>query len=399
MKKFQLPYGVQDYLPQECYNKELVEKKLSEVFYKSGYERVETSALEYFDLFDGILPPSAINKMFKMTDSDGSLLVLRPDTTLQICRMAAGNLDTGEINRLYYCENSFEFLTDNSTARTREFAQVGVELLGNTGIDGDIEIILTAIEALKAAGLKDFLIDIGNLDYFGGIIEDCGFDASDAKEITDYINNKDVLGLEMFLTSKRTEAKFRDALIGLPTLFGKDSVLDRAEKLCSNKRSLKAVRDLKKTVAAVRECGLGDYISVDLGMLCGNYYSGLVIRGIAKDLGVSILDGGRYDGLCGKFGAPMQAVGFAIGTKRLLKALENQGALRETLPCDIAYVQLKNFCKEEYAYVNEMKKSGKRVQKTFFTEKEDLLSYCRKKSVRTAVIFDGKNYDEIKVKG
>ena len=141
MKKFQLPYGVQDYLPQECYNKELVEKKLSEVFYKSGYERVETSALEYFDLFDGILPPSAINKMFKMTDSDGSLLVLRPDTTLQICRMAAGNLDTGEINRLYYCENSFEFLTDNSTARTREFAQVGVELLGNTGIDGDIEII------------------------------------------------------------------------------------------------------------------------------------------------------------------------------------------------------------------------------------------------------------------
>ncbi len=399
MKKFQLPYGVQDYLPEECFNKELVEKKLSEVFYKNGYERVETSALEYFDLFDGILPPSAINKMFKMTDSDGSLLVLRPDTTLQICRMATGNLDMSGINRLYYCENSFEFLTDNSTARTREFAQVGVELLGNTGVDGDIEIILTAIEALKAAGLKDFLIDIGNLDYFGGMIEECGFDASDAKEITGYINNKDVLGLEMFLTSKGTEEKFRDALIGLPTLFGKDNVLARAEKLCSNERSLKAVRDLEKTVSAVRDCGLGDYISVDLGMLCGNYYSGLVIRGIAKDLGVSILDGGRYDGICGKFGSPMQAVGFAIGTKRLLKALENQGALEKVLPCDIAYVQLKDFCKEEYVFVNKMKEFGKRVQKTYFATEKDLLSYCKKNSVPTAVVFNGKEYKEIKVKG
>ena len=399
MKKFQLPYGVQDYLPEECYNKELVEKKLSEVFYKNGYERVETSSLEYFDLFDGILPHGTINKMFKMTDSDGSLLVLRPDTTLQICRMAAGGLNTGEVNRLYYCENSFEVLPDNSTARTREFAQAGVELLGRTGIEGDIEIILTAIEALKAAGLKDFLIDIGNLDYFNGLAEECGLCSSDAKDIAGYINNKDILGLEMFLLSKGTEEKFRNMLLTLPTLFGKENVLARAEKLCSNERSLKAVNNLKKIVSAVSECGLGGYISIDLGMLCGNYYSGLVIRGIAKDLGVSILDGGRYDFLCEKFGAPSEAVGFAIGTKRLLKALENQGALVASAPCDIAYIQLKDFTKEEYVYASNAKKSGKRAVKMFFASEKELVTYCRKNGISAAAVFDGDKYKEIKVNG
>lgn len=399
MKKFQLPYGVQDYLPEECYNKELVEKKLTQVFYSSGYEKVETSALEYFDLFDGILPPSAINKMFKMTDSDGSLLVLRPDTTLQICRMAAGELKTGGIKRLYYSENSFEFLPDNSTARTREFAQVGVELLGKTGVGGDVEIILTAIEALKAAGLKDFLIDIGNLEYFNGLAEECGLGATDAKQITGYIDNKDILGLEIFLASKGTEAKFRDALLSLPTLFGKENVLARAKKLCSNKRSQKAISDLEKVLSAVGECGLGEYVSVDLGMLCGNYYSGLVVRGIAKDLGVSILDGGRYDGLCGKFGAPSEAVGFAIGTKRLLKALENQGALVKKAPCDAAYIQLKDFCKEEYSYVRSLKADGKRIEKKFFASETELLSYCKQNSVPLAVVFDGKTRKEIKIKG
>lgn len=397
MKKFQLPYGVQDFLPDECYNKELVENKLAQSFYLSGYDKVETSTLEYYDLFDGILPASAINKMFKMTDSDGSLLVLRPDITLQICRMAAGNLDVKQTRRLYYLENSFEFLSDNSTSRTREFAQVGVELFGKTGIEGDIEIILTAINALKAAGLKDFLIDIGNLDYFAGLAGECGLSADDASLIREYINNKDSLGLELFLEERGTEKKFRDALLALPTLFGKENVLERAEELCSNSRSKKAVQNLKKIVAAVRECGLSEYISIDLGILGGNYYSGLVMRAVAKDLGVSILDGGRYDSLCSKFGYDIEAVGFAIGTKRLLRALEKQGATAAKKPCDIAYIQLKSFCKEEYDFVQAAKKSGKRVEKVYLKTKEELIAYCRSGGIKEAVVLSGKKLESVEI--
>ncbi len=192
MKKFRLPYGVQDYLPEECYQKEHLEKTLSGVFYNAGFEKVETGALEYYDLYNGILDGDGINRMFKLTASDGSLLVLRPDITIQIGRMAAAKL-TGDFHKLYYIENSYEFLPDSmgASARTREFSQAGIEILGKSGVNGDIEAVMLAIEALLGCGLNDFLIDIGDVNFFNGVLSESGLSEADAAELKRCVNSKD----------------------------------------------------------------------------------------------------------------------------------------------------------------------------------------------------------------
>jgi len=110
MKKNSLPFGVQDWLVEECYQKNELEKMLSSVFNGAGFERVETATLEYYDLFGGSSNPADFSRMFKLTDSDGSLLVLRPDITLQIARMAATRL-SGLQQKLYYIGSSYEFLS------------------------------------------------------------------------------------------------------------------------------------------------------------------------------------------------------------------------------------------------------------------------------------------------
>ena len=172
-----LPYGVQDYLPDECYHKNLAERRICNTFSSFGYERIETPALEYSDLYAGVVP---MERMFKLTDNDGGLLVLRPDTTLQVCRMAAKMRFSG-VKKLYYTENSFEYLPNVYTSRTREFAQAGVELLGESGADGDVEVITLAIEAFLSTGLKDFLIEIGDVRFFKCIMRGCGLDEADAR--------------------------------------------------------------------------------------------------------------------------------------------------------------------------------------------------------------------------
>ena len=51
--KQQMPEGVQDFLPDECYNKRRIEEKLRKIFYKSGYDEIDTPMFEYLDVFSG----------------------------------------------------------------------------------------------------------------------------------------------------------------------------------------------------------------------------------------------------------------------------------------------------------------------------------------------------------
>ncbi|MDE6398893.1 MAG: ATP phosphoribosyltransferase regulatory subunit, partial [Clostridiales bacterium] len=327
MKNLQLPFGVQDYMPQECYNKNLVQERLAEVFLRHGFKRVGTPAIEFYDTYEDILSRTAVNKTFRMSDSDGSLLMLRFDPTLQICRMAATKLDAERIEKVYYLENSYEYISDPSTARSREFPQAGMELLGTSGTAGDVEAIVTAIECLQNAGLTDFLLEIGQVDYFNGIVCEAGMSEENARELRALINKKDMLGVEMFLHGKSVNEKFVTQFLQLPTLFGDEDVLDRARTGVVNKKSLRALDNLGEIMSALKDMGLDSYVSVDLGLLRGEYYTGLVMKGFSGRLGVPILDGGRYDDLCAAFGKPMPAVGFSVGVKRLLMALEKEDKL------------------------------------------------------------------------
>lgn len=384
-------------MPQECYNKKIVEDKLSKVFTLHGFSMVQTSSLEYFDLFNEIFDSKNINRMFKMTDNDGGLLVLRPDITLQICRMVATKFDINQINKLYYVENSFEYLPNTSTARSREFEQAGIEMLGKSGFAGDLEILTAAIEGFKACGLEDFLLEIGQVQFFNGLMQEGGVNSEDAKILRGLVNKKDMLGVELFLQNRNLKSEFIKKFLLLPTLFGDESILEKAKNMCSNDTSLKAIDNICYLVSHLKERGLDKYISIDLGMLQGDYYSGLVVRGVAKNLGLSILDGGRYDNLCNALNAPMEAVGFAIGVKRLLIALENQNKLEGLKAIDYAYISDDKFGDFEYETVKNLREGGKTVTKCFLQNGSELAQYCVKNNIAGAFEIAGQTRKDIKV--
>ncbi len=389
MKNLQLPFGVQDYMPQECYNKNLTQEKLAETFVQHGFVRVETPAIEYYNVYDEILSRAAVHKTFKMTDSDGSLLILRPDPTLQICRMAAAKLQSEGIHKVYYLENSYEYLSDPSTARSREFAQAGVELLGTSGTAGDVEIIVVAIESLLAAGLDDFLLEIGQVAYFNGLTSEAGMTENDAETLRALVNKKDMLGVELFLHGKNVDERFVSRFLKLPTLFGGAEVLARAREGVANEKSEQALNNLQEIMEKLTALGLDRYVSIDLGLLRGDYYTGLVMKGFSGKLGVPLLDGGRYDRLGQAFGKTMPAVGFSVGIKRLLIALEKEGKLIACKTPDYAYISDGKDSAHEYAVVSDLRKKGNNVEKCFYCKKSELIAYCKQKGIRHALIFTG----------
>ena len=328
MANCRLPAGVQDVLPRECALLTDLKLKLEKKFSASGYLPVLPAGLEYYETLARSENAVSEEHMFKMTDTDGKLLVLRPDTTLSIARIAATKLGLDRA-RLSYFADKFD-LQSGGGLTSREIFQAGIECLGEEGAFSDAQCIAFSIECLKEAGLRDFIIDIGHVGYFKGLLEEIGLTAAEAEGVRTCINRKDTMNAERLLKKAGVSGDARNNILALPALFGGREVFSAAEALTHNLCARKAVGDLKNIDRLLTEMGYEGYISYDLGMIKPlSYYSGILFSGLVKDLGAPVLSGGRYDNLADAFGKHMPAVGFAMGLKRILVALERQGALPE----------------------------------------------------------------------
>ena len=159
--KVQVPEGVQDFLPEECYNKRKVEEKLRKSFYLRGYNEIDTPIFEYLDMFTGSAAAIEQEKMYKFFEPGSRIMVLRPDITMPIARVVATKLKSSPLPiRLSYISSVYRY-EDLQSAKQRDIAQAGIELLGARGPEADAEVIATAVESLRDLGLSEFQIDIG----------------------------------------------------------------------------------------------------------------------------------------------------------------------------------------------------------------------------------------------
>jgi len=108
MDKFrkQVPDGVEDCLPAECYIKKEIESALRSRFVLSGYDEIETPTYEYLDVFQSGVGAYMQENMIKFVGPSGRILVLRPDLTVPIARVAATKFSKDGIKRLFYIQNS-----------------------------------------------------------------------------------------------------------------------------------------------------------------------------------------------------------------------------------------------------------------------------------------------------
>ncbi|MBP5242731.1 MAG: ATP phosphoribosyltransferase regulatory subunit [Clostridia bacterium] len=216
----------------------------------------------------------------------------------------------------------------------REIYQAGVEFLGVSTAFSDAQAIAFAIDCLLELGVKDFIVDVGHVGFFKGLLEDCGLDEETVEAVRLYVNAKDSINAQALLKKHGAKKSAVEALSALPTLFGGVEVLTRAEKYTDNPTALAALTHLKKVYELLKAFGLEKYVSFDLGTVKDlSYYSGVVFTGLTKSLGSPVLSGGRYDNLADDFAKHVPAVGFAMGLKRILIALERQGDLLP-LPTD-----------------------------------------------------------------
>ena len=322
IEKFKQPSGVKDSLPTECIAKKKTEEILLAKFASYGCRQIDTPVLEYGEMYAGA-GRYELRRLFKLTDTDGNLLVLRPDMTMPISRIVATKFEPGSY-KLCYLGKTFRLAPRSGL---REFTQAGVEYMGCPGTAFEAEAVALAIEALRACGLDGFIIDIGHVGFFGGILDLLGLDPKKRDELAALAERKDVIGESLFAAREGLDPEIMKLLSRLPMLFGDGKVLDEAERLCMNDAMRRSVSELKALDAALVAAGYGDRISYDLSLVGEmSYYSGLVFKGLCEGAGSPVLSGGRYDRLCDAFGRRVPSVGFAVGVDVLTEALGSAGS-------------------------------------------------------------------------
>ena len=319
------PEGVRDIYNKECARKLAVQENIHEVFASCGYKDIQTPTFEFFDIFNKERGSVASREMFKFFDRDGNTLVLRPDITPSVARAATKYfMDEDMPIRLCYMGNTY---INNSSyqGRLKEVTQLGCELIGDATVDADAEIIAMVVQCMMASGLKDFQVQIGQVDYFNGLVEDAGIDEEVQEQLRELIENKNYFGVDELLTSLNVDDKTKKSFLGMADLFGGFDVLAKAKENTDNEKSLKAVERLEKLYKVLEYYKLEEHVSFELDMLGHyKYYTGIIFRAYTYGTGDAIVTGGRYDNLIAQFGKDAPSVGFAIVIDRLMLALSSQ---------------------------------------------------------------------------
>ncbi|MFX3625255.1 MAG: ATP phosphoribosyltransferase regulatory subunit [Ectobacillus sp.] len=389
------PNGTRDILFEECTLKEEVEQRLRRVFISRGYEEVRTPTIEFYDVFSFRNRPIDEEKMYKFFDQHGRILVLRPDMTIPIARVVGSTMMKPPL-KLTYSGNIFR-ANQSMTGKYNELTQTGIEIIGIDNLRAEVECIVSAITALQAVGVTQFKIEIGQVEIYKSIIKKLSLTEEDESILRDYIENKSYTGLSEFLKKKNFD--LNDATVRLlqrlPRLFGGMEVIDEADRLAANKEMKKAIDRVRKIYETIERLGYGNYISVDLGMIQNlQYYTGVIFRGYAYDIGEEIVSGGRYDELMGHFGEPMPATGLALQVDQIVRVLkENTPPAKTESAAILIHYELETLAEAErlrslYA------KDGIKAELSMCETLPDTFQFARKHSIPIVIDTSGDKLTE-----
>ncbi|MBV5257583.1 ATP phosphoribosyltransferase regulatory subunit [Synechococcus moorigangaii CMS01] len=319
----QPPAGARDLLPLEVAQKAWINDNLQKVFQRWGYQRIVTSTLEWLDT---LTAGGAIDraKVIQLQTGESQSLGLRPELTASIARAAVTRMAENTFpQRLCYRANVFRHPPSGSHGQQMEFYQAGVELLFAPGVVADAEIILLLAEALKAVGLENWQLILGEAALGRSLLEP--FPEPLRENVRHCIAKLDRVGLQELALDEA----LRHYALELFELRGKpEEVLAKVCQFELVPTAAKIVADLQELFILLAEGTTQPLpIVLDLTLIqTFDYYTGIVFEAVSFSSQQSHVlgQGGRYDKLLGLYHPQQEdhaGVGFCLNLEDLYRCL------------------------------------------------------------------------------
>ena len=385
-KVWEIPYGTRDFLPREAAEKRAIETAIAEEFNRWGYDEIVTPTVELLDTLTAVSGSDMEPHMFKLFDKNNRTLALRHEMTTPIARVAASRMKEEKLPlKLSYISSVFRY-EQTQTGRQCEFHQAGVELLGSDKPTTDAEIIALAVSVMKQAGLNDFIICLGQVDFINGLMKQCGIESKDKAKIRSAIEQRDLVGLNRIVDHTDISEDAKTKVKEIPLLHGGKDVLKKAYSMINNEQSRKALDNLSEIYTLLEAYNVAEYITFDLGVIRDfSYYTGMVFEAYTPGLGYPLCGGGRYDNMLTDFGTELSATGFAVGIERIMLALERHGLKCEKKQRDVYVAFAAGKATEAIKAVQKLRRAGEACELAPGPSSEPEAEECR----------EGKGYQQL----
>ena len=284
-----------------------------------GYEPISTPIFEYAEVFARTLGESSdivSKEMFTFKDRHDDTLVLRPEGTAGIMRSVLSNKLIGQLPlRYFYAGPMFRYERPQK-GRQRQFHQIGIEHIGESSPNADVEVIEAARDLFSSFGLEDKVsLQINSLGdqesrdaYRAALVEYFSDLRNDLSEDSQTRLEKNPLRI---LDSKD---KGDQALVAkAPKL--QDSLNQESQDFFGEVLNGLEILDIDYTLNPNLVRGL-------------DYYCHTAFEFVSDSLGAqsAVLAGGRYDKLAQLLGNkdPIPSIGWAAGVERLSLLIDEE---------------------------------------------------------------------------
>jgi ATP phosphoribosyltransferase regulatory subunit len=314
---FSLPLGIKEYTTKDVRKIEFISSVVLEESELWGYKKIITPIFEKINSLNLGLREDTINKTIKFIDPlNGDVLGLRSDITPQIARYVSNNFKAEKMPlRLTYNERVVRSNL-KETGTKREIFQVGCELIGSSSVESDLEIISLSISILKKLGFKNQVVTLNSSLLLNFIFENLEPIKEDIKLL---FHKKDYQSIENFIKDKRL-SKNQKTFISkyLKPLIQNKSILSK-NLPAKVRESIDRINSVAKILS---QTNTNLDLKIDfLDVKNFDYYSGMTFDVAVPEISETVLSGGRYDELIGKYGNSFPAVGLGINILPLIKTV------------------------------------------------------------------------------
>ncbi len=290
--------GFRDFLPDDCAARNYIFARWREVARRYGLVEWDGPVLEETDLYKKKSGAEIVDQLFNFTDKGEREVAMRPELTPTLARLVAAHEREFKKPLKWFSIGQFFRYEKQQRGRLREHFQLNCDIIGETALAADIELLALCIDLLRAFGLteKDVVVRISDREFWTDFLRERNVPPDRWDDLLQAI---DKFRRESREKTNEKLGELADPVLKVLSEGGKSEKLDRL-------------------VDGLRDRGLAEFVDIDVRIVRGlAYYTGIVFEVFDRAGNLrAIAGGGRYDNLIGLLsnGAiSMPAVGFAVG--------------------------------------------------------------------------------------
>jgi histidyl-tRNA synthetase len=315
--------GFRDFLPADCALRNYIFARWREVARRYGFIEWDGPILEPTDLYRKKSGAEIVDQLFNFTDKGEREVALRPELTPTLARVVAAHEREFKKPLKWFSIGQFFRYEKQQRGRLREHYQLNCDIVGETNLAADAELVALSIDILRAFGFgeKDFVVRISDRSAWTAFI---GENKISPERIDEFLQVVDKLDR---IPAGELEIKLKPFGVSIAKL---NEFLSSA--------NVEIARTLGEEIG---RRGLSTFVTFDLHVVRGlAYYTGIVFEIFDRQKKFrAIAGGGRYDNLIGQLSddaVSMPALGFAMGDVVLGELIEETPVAREKMQDAIA---------------------------------------------------------------